>query len=252
MRRYPKLESSVPQSAWPSRFRVYRAQTQQQKHRHERPHVSLIVAGTVAEESMGLEVSAGAGMFALRATGFEHQVRFGCKGALVLSAPVDSHTMAECKDMIGGHSWITAPEKLLRTLLSSSGQSDIDDLLIDVLASLPSARPEWPSAWLLRARDEMVEQSTSIQALAQAAGVHRVHFSRAFTRAFGSPPSVYRRRMAALRAISAAIEGRNGIESAYECGFADQSHMARVLKLTTGMSFGSAAKLHAKVTFVQD
>jgi AraC family transcriptional regulator len=229
------------------RLSAYRPEIHQRVHSHHEPHISVILAGSVREEGNGREFLACSGMFALRPSGFRHQVRFGPDGALILSAAVDAETLNHCETRQSG--WGYAPEILLRAVM---GADDVDGILLDIAAYQVRPRPQRPARWLTRARDSMIEEGTPIAALARDAGVHRVHFSRAFTRAFGAPPSAYRRRMAALRAVAAAIDGREAADSAYACGFADQSHMARVLKRTTGLSFGRLCELRTKVTSVQD
>ena len=233
------------------RLCAYPPRVYQGLHSHQQPHVSVILAGSVREEGNGSEFSVRSGMFAVRPCGFQHRVRFGPSGALILSAAVDAKTLDRCK-LDQTQNWKCAPDVLLKMMIGERPDAaGLDDALLDLIAHERSARAERPANWLVRARDQMVEEGASIAALACAAGVHRVHFSRAFTRAFGVPPSVYRRRMAALRAVAAAIDGRPAADSAYACGFADQSHMSRVLKRTTGQSFGRLQALRAKVTSVQ-
>jgi AraC family transcriptional regulator len=213
----------------------------------------LILGGSVGEESNDREVKAGAGMFALRPPGFRHQVRFGARGALIISAAVDSETLLQCEAVAAQGRWAQAPKELLRAMLMGArSTTEVDDILFDLMACAPRSSMRAPPAWLRNARDSMVEEGRSIASLAEEAGVHRVYFSRAFTRAFGSPPSIYRQRLAALRAVAAAIGGGPAVRAAYACGFADQSHMSRVLKRMTGRSFGALKNFRAEVTSVQD
>jgi AraC-like DNA-binding protein len=233
---------------------AYRAGISQHSHRHDEPHVSLILAGSVLEECNGREFTAGPGMFALRPSGFRHQVRFGARGALIISAAVDPATLVHCAcEDEGG--WADAPAELFKLMLAEKRDGPAgaaNDVLFDIIAHFSALASGPAPSWLAAARERLIEESVSIDALADEAGVHRVHFSRAFTRIFGCSPSVYRRRMAALRAVSSAVDGGDGADCAYACGFADQSHMARVLRQFTGASYNRLRTLRGEVTSVQE
>ena len=157
-------------------------------------------------------------------------------------------------DARGG--WRRASDLLIRNVVAEAideGRGgSIEDAVWDALAGAPDATDRKHSGWLRKARDELIETSTPIAAVARAAGVHRVHFSRAFAQAFGLPPSAYRRRMRALRSSVDALNGRLAADSAYDAGFADQSHMAREIRRVTGLSYSRLRKLGAQVTSVQD
>lgn len=194
-------------------------------------------------------------MFAVRAGEFTHQVRFGERGALIVSMAISSEQFTGlCKEDIGR--WAPSSTELLREItacsLKQESADSIEDCLWDVLAGAPRQMDLAPPSWLLRARDRLVEENISVAAVAAEAGVHRVYFSRAFARSFGLPPSLYRRRERGFRALTAAIEGKGAAQSAYACGFADQSHMARVIGQMTGASFKRLRRLRAQVTSVQE
>ena len=230
------------------RFRQYAAGVTQAPHRHEFPHLSLTLAGDFVEDSGGSEARIRPGMFALRPEGFGHEVRFGPSGAMVVSLPLDDCDVVALGEI--PQCWLKAPESLLRSALLANSLSE--DTLWDLIATATAElRRNPPARWLTDARDSLIEDGATIDSLAQRAGVHRVHFSRAFVRAFGLPPSVFRRQMATLRAASAAIEGRSAADAAYACGFADQSHMIRNLKRSTGLSFSDLRRLGGEVTSVQ-
>lgn len=236
------------------RLRAYRPELVQRAHCHQGPHLSLVIAGSFHEQSRGAEQSPTAGCFAVRSTEFEHQVRFGQRGALVLSMnlSLEQFSLAEAQYGL----WGKAPASLVRNVmieaLGAATANEVEESVWDALAGLPDRDGRRPSQWLLSAREALVEDGATISAIACRAGVHRVHFSRAFTRAFGLPPSAYRRNMRALRAAAAAMNGAPAARSAYECGFADQSHMARAIRQVTGGSYTRLRHLGSKVTSVQD
>ena len=98
---------------------------------------------------------------------------------------------------------------------------------------------KWPPRWLADARawlDESFREDFRIADLAAQAGVHPVHFSRAFRQHFGATPGAYLRqrrvRWAAER-LRAAPE-ISVTEVALEAGFCDHSHFARAFKAVLG------------------
>lgn len=239
-----------------TRFHAYRGGLIQHSHRHQHAGLSMVLSGAFLEDSCGRERHVHAGMFALRASDFEHRVRYGEHGALIVSTYVPPDEFASLAKLYSGE-WKAAPPTLVRHLLPEAANNDCSssatDVMWDVLASVAPPEPAGDRApWLLSARDELVDEEASITAIAERAGVHRVYFSRVFASAFGMPPSIYRRRMRTLRAVAAAMQGGRAAEAAYTCGFADQSHMARAVKETTGSSFKKLQALRSKVTFVQD
>lgn len=95
-------------------------------------------------------------------------------------------------------------------------------------------------AWLERVREEIAaryDQPLSVTGLAALVGVHPAHLSRAFHRRFGSPVLAFIRetrvRAAAdlLRRSSLSLA-----DVAAGSGFADQSHLTRVFKRSTGLT----------------
>jgi len=90
-----------------------------------------------------------------------------------------------------------------------------------------------------RVRDHLRDNpgdSVTIADLAGLAGLTESHLIRAFHREFGLPPHAYhlRRRLAAASELLAS--GVSVSTVAYECGFADQSHLSRKFKEVYGLT----------------
>ena len=79
-------------------------------------------------------------------------------------------------------------------------------------------------------------EPVTIADLAALAGLTESHLIRAFHREFGLPPHAYhlRRRLAAASELLAS--GVSVSTVAYECGFADQSHLSRRFKEVYGLT----------------
>lgn len=236
-------------------LRAYRPELEQSAHRHRRPHLSLVLGGSLVEASGDAESHVGPGMFAVRAGEFSHQVRFGAGGALIVSLGISGSQFAGLDGADVGR-WIRASNDLVNGVMASAlrdnSAAHFEDAIWDVLAGQPSGPARAPPQWLLDARDRLTEEDATVMSAAEHAGIHRVHFSRAFSRAFGLPPTLYRRRLRGFRAVVAALEGQPAALSAYECGFADQSHMSRVIRHMTGTSYKRLQMLRTEVTSVQE
>ena len=234
----------------------------QTPHRHREPHISVVVAGSFRETTPSDERIVCQGGIGFRADAASHAVRFGPAGALILTvAPRDWVAQGMPRD---GVRWLGTQPAMARHLvtLASRGGHEAHEELADRLLALwtGSARTRRRAAggapaWLQAAADRLLRGSAeiSIAGLAEELGIHRVHLARCFQRHYGMPPSVFRRRAMASRALSAALADRTGLAAAAaEAGFADQSHMSRVVREWCAMGVGDLRRLFAKnVTSVQ-
>lgn len=94
---------------------------------------------------------------------------------------------------------------------------------------------------LMRAR---LADSLALEELAEVAGLSPFHFARQFKTATGHPPHDYLIRLRVDRAqelIRQHSREWTMAAIAHECGFADQSHMARHFKRVLGVSPGEFA-----------
>lgn len=110
-----------------------------------------------------------------------------------------------------------------------------------------SGRGTEPQEWLVRAADGLVaghRPGNMIREISRGLGVCPETLTRAFKRAFGGLPSVYRRwsRVSSARHLILG-EGLGLAEAAVEAGFTDQSHMTRELKQMLGITPGALRRL---------
>jgi AraC-like DNA-binding protein len=81
-----------------------------------------------------------------------------------------------------------------------------------------------------------VGEPVTITALADMIGLAESHFIRAFHREFGLPPHAYHLRLRLAAASELLASGLSVSTVAYECGFADQSHLSRNFKAVYGLT----------------
>jgi AraC-like DNA-binding protein len=132
----------------------------------------------------------------------------------------------------------------------SLGGSDFTDGVLEWLRHLfrTDARgiSGWPAAGRIpgpveRARAYLQARPTEPLALTDLvdfAGVTTSHLVRSFTRSLGLPPKSYHAQIRLARARRLLAQGRPATWVAYECGFADQSHLTRRFKEFYGLTPG--------------
>jgi AraC family transcriptional regulator len=229
-------------------------------HSHAAPHVSVVVAGSFRETTPRGEQVVCHGSIGFRADEARHSVCFGPAGALILTVALDDW-IAEGVPRAGVR-WVGASVPFARELLvlaRRGGEEECDELadrLVALWTARPSAPPRGPApAWLRDAAEQLLSApgELSIAGLASRLGVHRVHFTRSFLSHYGMAPSVFRRRAMASRAVSAALAGPDSLAAAAaDAGFADQSHMARVVREWCGVRPSELRALFApEVTSIQ-
>jgi AraC family transcriptional regulator len=130
---------------------------------------------------------------------------------------------------------------LVRACIDEPDAALREPAIFDLIAlcSAPPGNPGPPPAWLIQAHDAIREEaeSISIAGVAEAAGVHRVHLSSAFTQYFGIPPSLYRLQVLTARALGRIASGVTPLtQIAHEEGFSDQAHLSRSVRRATGTS----------------
>lgn len=82
-------------------------------------------------------------------------------------------------------------------------------------------------------------QSVTLPEVGAVAGVTVSHLVRSFSRTVGLPPKSYHAQVRLARARRLLAEGKSATWVAYECGFADQSHLSRRFKECHGVTPGT-------------
>ncbi|MBN1239309.1 MAG: AraC family transcriptional regulator [Gammaproteobacteria bacterium] len=208
-------------------------------HRHREAYAALIVAGTYTESSVDGPVPCRPGTLVLHPAFHAHADRFGSRdvrvmnvtlpatwggsGAQVLSVP----TLQEAIQVVRH-----APERLDELCLASSPH-EVNDVR------------DWHRPFLeaLRNTDEPVGR------IARRLGISAAHASRDLRNAFGMPPQALRRELRWRRALELLGSPVPLRDVAAISGFADQSHLTRVVRARTGVT---PAALRKHIKSVQD
>jgi AraC-like DNA-binding protein len=82
-------------------------------------------------------------------------------------------------------------------------------------------------------------QSVTLPEVGAIAGVTVPYLVRSFSRTVGLPPGSYHAQVRLARARRLLAEGKSATWVAYECGFADQSHLSRRFKECHGVTPGA-------------
>ena len=82
-----------------------------------------------------------------------------------------------------------------------------------------------------------LSEKVTVAALAEAAGLSRSHFTRAFTASFGESPARYLLERRIARARELLLETEHPVtEIALSCGFADHAHFSTVFRKEIGLA----------------
>ena len=115
----------------------------------------------------------------------------------------------------------------------------IIDRLEACSSPIGTARAGFAMETLTAVRDYLhahLDEQVSTTALSRFSGLTESHLIRAFHREFGLPPHAYHMQLRLAQACEALASGLSVSTVAYECGFADQSHLSRKFKQTYGLT----------------
>lgn len=223
----------------------YRPDASQPLHSHDYVTVSILLAGTLLEHVERSEFELGQPALGFKPRGCGHDDRWSGDGGLMFTLKLEGEA-AEALERAHAPGWtrlaVPGLVELVRLALFASSAPLRDEAAEDLLALLQTRgaplageAPLWLEA--ARARIEEEPDSIRIAEAAQAGGVHRAHLAKMFQRHFGMPPSVYRRRVLASRALTALAQSDEPIGTiAAELGYSDQAHMTRCVGAHAGLA----------------
>lgn len=218
-------------------------------HVHQHPFISFVLAGEYTERCGRRESLCVRGTLGFHPTGEEHSDRFGRREAMVLGIEVG----CGARRGPGMHARFLAdgPETRLAWQIASEFQRHCagSDLIIDSLATellcghggreRTRGTPRWLATAVEVAHDGHAER-LSLATVAARAGVHPVHLARQFRARLGCTYGEYVRRVRLARALERLRRGADSIaEVAAATGFADQSHLTRLMTRLLGVAPGT-------------
>jgi AraC-like DNA-binding protein len=142
--------------------------------------------------------------------------------------------------------------QLQRPVYSTDCESEARSLiehLIEAGAAVEVARSGFAMETLNAVRDYMrdhLDEQISTATLSRFSGLTECHLIRAFHREFGLPPHAYHMQLRLAQACEALESGLSVSTVAYECGFADQSHLSRKFKDAYGITPAAWARTAAQ------
>lgn len=224
-------------------------------HAHDCHQITWLLAGEMREVHPHGEQDVCRPSVGVKAAGLVHANDYGRNGSLFLTVNIDPgwreiEALLDLQDWrwtandnAASHSQTVAQLGRLMTIQTSPPEPEglADQALWDLL-SLTAQRDEGSPGvvptWLYRVRDQLTEMDNDVDlaTLAEEAGVHQGHLSRAFVRCFGVAPSVYRLRSRLARGLVQLARGASLAEAAHGAGFSDQAHFSRLAKRETGLT----------------
>lgn len=121
-------------------------------------------------------------------------------------------------------------------------EAAIESIIERVEASsspIPPARDGFAMQTLAAVRDYLrarLSEQVSTESLSRFSGLTESHLIRAFHREFGLPPHAYHLQLRLAHACELLADSLSVSTAAYECGFADQSHLSRKFKQAYGLT----------------
>ena len=201
-------------------------------HRHGGAQVSLVLAGGYREDSDAGEVRVDGAALSAKPAGFEHENLFGDAGALILAVnlppapPFATYRVA--RGIAGGPAALAGASRI--------GAAAVADLALRLRDADDRAVTRDESLDDVRDRLAADDRSRS-KVLSRTLGLHPVQFARRFREAFGEAPRTVRLWGRTSRAIDRIVRTATPLaELACAEGFADQAHMTRAVKQTTGFT----------------
>jgi AraC family transcriptional regulator len=223
-------------------------------HAHDSVHVCVVLDGGFLERDGHGWRPVGPGWLRVSAAA-RHDIDFGPAGArcLVLEthrqrAP-DLLSRLPRPRFLQPDIWLAQVARRIATVAERTDPARniaLDGLGVELLAQIDrrlDGRCTPPPPWLARVRERIrdLRGVVTVLELAREAGVHRVHLARTFREHTGVAVTDYARRVRLEVAQRLLVTSPVPIaQVAARAGFADQSHLTRVMRATLGTTPGAA------------
>lgn len=237
-----------------------------ERHVHEDAHFVLVLAGDYVTTAQGAEARDGSPLLVYNPPGTVHADRFGHHDGVfvgrffTLSVPASMDAddsgrplqANEARTLVHPFAAALARQLVRECRTWDSTTPPLVESLSLELVALANDGPnthaaasrqllgQTPPGWLYRTVEQIEDRCTSnvsIGDLARDVGIHPVHVARAFRQWLGCAPGELLRRRRVERALIALRSTATPISHvAADCGFADQSHLHRSVRQSTGMT----------------
>ena len=226
-----------------------------ESHTHDDAHFLLLLEGRYLSSAQGMPAVCAEPALLLNPPGTTHRDCFrGVNGRFfTLSVPDAVWRRAMAERRLPQHALrmsgfgLTHAMRLCRELRHWDSASPLvietglERLFDDAAAERARDTGDGP-AWLDRARERLREDclhTPRLAELAREAGVHPVHFARAFRRRYHCSPGDYLRRCRLERSLDLLrMRERSLADIAASCGFSDQAHFSHAFRRAFGCSPG--------------
>ena len=208
-------------------------------HRHRAPYAALVLDGDYTESSLDGPLPCRPGTLVLHPAYHAHGDRFGGLGARAINIELAEGAVDLSASAWQVHNLREAVEVFERCPQRWS------ELLACAHPQAAAELPDWQGELLRR----MADSELDIAALARGLGVSAEHASRALSRSFGMSPRALRREARWRRALHLLGGALPLAEVAAAAGFADQSHLHRIVVAHAGCT---PARLRRQIKYVQD
>ena len=154
------------------------------------------------------------------------------------------------------HAWtalVAADEQTAPRIEHQTALKSLIERCLGESTPIPSAHARGWLAPLQPLRDYMrahLDQTIPTVMLVEKSGLTASHCIRAFGRQFGLPPHAYHMQLRLAEACELLAQGRRVTMVAYDCGFADQSHLSRKFREAYGLSPAAWANSVARTVMI--
>lgn len=220
----------------------YTQQVSEAWHAHEKIHISAILQGGNLESRRGRDIQACPGTILFYEQGEVHRNRFTLHPSLNLNVEIDSgffdRDLDPSKFKIDAESHIA----LLRIYFEICLHDRYSvTAMKHILQSLFWGDDEGSAShWVSELKEILNDRWNETPSLAELSGaldIHPVTISKYFPKHCGLTLANYMRKLKVEKAVSFIFNSSHSFSDiAFLCGFSDQSHMTRLVKLYTGLT----------------
>ena len=219
-----------------------------EQHSHISPYLSLLLTGQYKETVGSIENEIDGPTAIVHSAGECHHDVFGSRGATIINIDMPDDwfdaVLSRSRTVYTGLNVNAAITSLTREM---SGKSEgagwfVESAVLQLIGTLVRQRQKRHSdpSWLQNITvylQDTYSRNTPLGELAAIAGVHPVHLARHFQKAHGCTVGAYVRSLRINRALGDLSQSKKPIaDIALEHGFSDQSHLTRLIRLTTGVT----------------